>query len=75
MKAKKEYPAGEPAGPPLHPGAVLREDVLPALRITVSSVAKELGVSRQTLHRILAETHPVTPDMAVVRGIPTRRAA
>jgi len=53
---------------PTHPGELLREDVLPALRVSVSAAARELGVTRQTLHRILAETHPVTPEMAVRLG-------
>ena len=53
---------------PTHPGELLREEVLPALRVSVAEAARELGVSRQTLHRILAETHPVTPDMAVRLG-------
>ena len=45
-----------PTRPPTHPGAILREDVLPALGMSVSDVAKAPGVSRQKLHRILAET-------------------
>ena len=53
---------------PTHPGAVLREDVLPALEMTVVKVAKSLGVSRQTLHKILAEKAPVSPEMAVRLG-------
>lgn len=53
---------------PTHPGAVLREDVLPALNMPVLKVAKSLGVSRQTLHKILAEKAPVTPEMAVRLG-------
>jgi len=53
---------------PTHPGAILREDVLPALGMSVSDVAKALGVSRQQLHRILAETAPVTPEMALRIG-------
>ena len=40
--------------PPVHPGTILRDDVLPALNISVSAAARELGLSRQTLHRILA---------------------
>jgi antitoxin HigA-1 len=51
-----------------HPGAILREDVLPALGMSVSDVAKALGVSRQQLHRILAETAPITPEMALRIG-------
>lgn len=53
---------------PAHPGAVLRDDVLPALDVSVTAAARELGVSRQTLHTILAEKAPVTPDMAVRLG-------
>ena len=53
---------------PTHPGELLRDEVLPALRVSISTAARELGVARQTLHRILAETHPITPDMAVRLG-------
>ena len=53
---------------PTHPGAILREDVLPALDIPVMTAAKELGVSRQTLHGVLAETIAVTPAMALRLG-------
>lgn len=53
---------------PTHPGEVLRDDVLPALRMNVSCAARELGVSRQLLHRILAGKAPVTPEMAVRLG-------
>jgi antitoxin HigA-1 len=59
---------GPPAWQPTHPGAVLREDVLPALRLTVKAAAEKLGVSRQTLHGILAERTAVTPEMAVRLG-------
>jgi antitoxin HigA-1 len=54
--------------PPTHPGAILREDVVPAVGMSVSDVAKALGVSRQQLHRILAETAPITPEMALRIG-------
>ena len=53
---------------PTHPGAVLREDVLPALGMTVSAAAGALGVSRQMLHRILSEAAAMTPEMAVRIG-------
>jgi addiction module HigA family antidote len=53
---------------PTHPGEVLREEVLPALKMPVSTAAEHLGISRQTLHRILAGTHPVTPAMALRLG-------
>jgi antitoxin HigA-1 len=50
---------------PTHPGALLRDIVLPALERSKSQIAKDLGISRQTLHDILAERQPVTPQMAV----------
>ena len=56
--------------PPSHPGEVLREDVLPALGLSVLDAADKLGVTRQTLHRIIARRapRPVTPEMAVRLG-------
>ncbi len=57
-----------PAWQPTHPGVILREEVLPALRLSVTDVAAKLGVSRQTLHRILAEQAAVTAEMAVRLG-------
>ena len=53
---------------PTHPGELLKEDVLPALGISVSEAARRLRVSRQTFHRILAGNAGVTPDMAVRLG-------
>jgi addiction module HigA family antidote len=53
---------------PTHPGEILREDVLPQLKMSVSEAARQLRVSRQTLHRILAGTAAVTPEMAVRLG-------
>ena len=53
---------------PTHPGELLREDVLPALGISVSAAARQLGVTRQTLHRIMAGAHAITPEMAVRLG-------
>ena len=53
----------DPNRVPTHPGAILREDVLPAIGEPVMAVAKKLGVTRQHLHRILAEKAPVTPDI------------
>lgn len=54
--------------PSIHPGEVLREDVLPALGLSVSETARRLGVSRQQLHRILACTHPITAEMVLRIG-------
>ena len=53
---------------PSHPGAVLREDILPALGLSVTEAAGQLGVTRQALHRIMAEKVSVTPEMAARLG-------
>jgi antitoxin HigA-1 len=55
---------------PTHPGEILREDVLPALGLSVVDAAAKLGVTRQTVHRIIATRNPrpVTPEMAVRLG-------
>jgi addiction module HigA family antidote len=52
----------------MHPGELLREDVLPALGRSHAEIARLLGVSRQTLHAILTERQPVTPLMALKLG-------
>lgn len=54
--------------PPIHPGEIVREDVLAALGLSVSEAARRLRVSRQQLHRILACTHPITTEMALRIG-------
>ena len=53
---------------PIHPGEVLREDVLPDLSLSVSEASRRLGVSRQQLHRVLACTHSITVEMALRIG-------
>ena len=54
--------------PPTHPGELLREDVLPAMGLSVAQAAEEMGVTRQTLHRVLAERTAISPEMAVRLG-------
>ena len=53
---------------PSHPGALLREDVLPNLGLTVSAFARSLGISRQTLHAVLAERSGVSAELALRLG-------
>lgn len=57
-----------PNRPPVHPGAILRELVLDGKDMSKSRFAAALGISRQMLHGILAEKHPVTVEMAVRLG-------
>jgi antitoxin HigA-1 len=57
-----------PSRCPTHPGAFLREIVVPALPIAKAEFARTLGISRQSLYDILGERQPVTPGMAVRLG-------
>ena len=50
---------------PPHPGATLREDVLPALGLSVTDAAAQLGVTRATLSRVLNERAAISPAMAL----------
>jgi addiction module HigA family antidote len=51
--------------PPVHPGEVLREDILPSVGLSVTATAKALGVSRQMLHDILGERKPLSAVMCL----------
>jgi addiction module HigA family antidote len=53
---------------PMHPGELLREEILPAVDRPKAEIARLLGVSRQHLYDILDERKPVTPAMAVRLG-------
>ena len=50
---------------PIHPGEMLREDFLPDYGLTVSRLARALGVSRQTVNELLRERRAITPEMAL----------
>jgi len=57
---------------PTHPGAILREDVLPALRMSQTELAERLGVSRVTVNTRLQERRDLSvepaPRMAKLLG-------
>ena len=50
---------------PTHPGAILREDVLPALEMTQIEFADRLGVSRLSVSELLHEKRALSPEMAL----------
>lgn len=50
---------------PTHPGEMLREDFIPDFRLTVTTLAAALDVSRQTINELLRERRAVTPAMAL----------
>lgn len=54
----------DPKRRPTHPGAILREDVLPALDMTQAEFAQRLGVSRLSVSDLLHEKRAMTPEMA-----------
>jgi addiction module HigA family antidote len=53
---------------PTHPGALLREDVIPATGRSKTEIAHLLGISRQHLYDILRERKRVSPAVAVRLG-------
>jgi len=48
---------------PVHPGEIIKQDILPSVGLSVTAAAKALGVSRQMLHDILAERRPLSALM------------
>ncbi len=62
---------------PVHPGEILRDDVLAELGLSVTDAAERLGVSRVTLSRVLHGHARVSPNLAVrleEAGVGTARA-
>lgn len=51
--------------PPTHPGEMLKEDFMPDFDLNATSMAKAIGVSRQTVNEILRERRAITPAMAL----------
>ena len=54
---------------PTHPGAFLREIVIPALKMPKVQIAESIGISRQTLFDLTSERQAVTPQLAVRLGV------
>jgi len=50
---------------PPHPGEILKHDVLPELGLSVTEAARQLGVTRVMLSRILNGKAGISPDMAL----------
>lgn len=51
------------AAPP-HPGEILREDVLPRLRLAPAALAESLGLPAASIADVLAERRPLTAEIA-----------
>ena len=50
---------------PTHPGAIIREDIMPELGINQTELAQQLGVSRLTVSELIHEKRAVSTDMAL----------
>ncbi|OGT05944.1 MAG: addiction module antidote protein, HigA family [Gallionellales bacterium RBG_16_57_15] len=50
---------------PPHPGLTLRDDVLPALGLSVTEAAQQLDVARVTLSRVINGRAAISPEMAL----------
>ena len=50
---------------PPHPGETLLEDVLPALGLSIAAFARHLGISRETLSRVLHGRAAISIDLAL----------
>ena len=53
---------------PTHPGEMLREDFLPDYYLSVTGLAKAIGVSRQSVNELLRGRRSVSPEMALRLG-------
>jgi addiction module HigA family antidote len=51
--------------PPIHPGEIMKEDILPSVGLSVTGAAKALGVSRQMLHGVLSGRKPLSAVMCL----------
>ena len=65
MAMKTEIAARRPQRRPTHPGAILREEVLPALRIKIAPAAREMKISRGHLTEVLKERKPLSANVAL----------
>ena len=52
----------------VHPGEILREEILPGANISKSKLAEYLNVSRMTVNRLVNERQSISPEMALRLG-------
>jgi addiction module HigA family antidote len=49
---------------PIHPGIVLKMEVLPAKKVTGSALAEAIGATQPSIAKVLNGKGPVTPSLA-----------
>ena len=50
---------------PIHPGAILREDILKEMVLSITKAAEALEISRKQLSEIVNENAAITAEMAL----------
>lgn len=50
---------------PTHPGEMLREDFMPDFGLSVASLARAIGVSRQSVNELVRGRRAMSPEMAL----------
>ena len=63
--SKESLPVEAPMHTPPHPGRIVRQDCIEALGLTIGEAAEALGVTRQTLDRLVNERGGISPEMAL----------
>jgi len=63
--SKESLPLEAPMHTPPHPGRIVRQDCIEALGLTIGEAAQALGVTRQTLDRLVNERGGISPEMAL----------
>ena len=70
METAMAYPAKRnPGRCPTHPGELLREDILPALKMTKVEVADALGIDRVLIHPLAGVLSAYGMGLAELRAL------
>lgn len=64
----EELTARRPNRAPIHPGEILKEEVLPALNLSIVQAAKALDISRNMLYKLLNQESSISVEMALKIG-------
>lgn len=54
-----------PMKSPVHPGKIIKHDCIEASNLNITEASTVLGITRQTLSRLINEQTSVSPDMAI----------
>ena len=54
---------------PIHPGEILREELLIPLEVSAEQLAKNTQIKEEAIRSILAEKQDITPDISYRLGL------